>query len=109
MHDRCNRLSLDLWGALLQPDRARLSQLRNPRRLELRQCGRRTKRRARSTDRFPPNGPRTRLSGSRLPRRSEEHTSELQSLMRISYAIFCLKKKKILINRYNYKTILLTR
>src|SRR3546814_16594591 len=30
--------------------------------------------------------------------RSEEHTSELQSLMRISYAVFCLKKKKI--NRY---------
>src|SRR3546814_1419698 len=35
-------------------------------------------------------------SGSRhpmLPDRSEEHTSELQSLMRISYAVFCLKKK----------------
>src|SRR3546814_6699392 len=29
------------------------------------------------------------------PRRSEEHTSELQSLMRISYAVFCLKKKKL--------------
>src|SRR3546814_1631173 len=28
-------------------------------------------------------------------KRSEEHTSELQSLMRISYAVFCLKKKKI--------------
>src|SRR3546814_10797274 len=28
------------------------------------------------------------------PERSEEHTSELQSLMRISYAVFCLKKKK---------------
>src|SRR3546814_9952445 len=33
-------------------------------------------------------------SGNR-PHRSEEHTSELQSLMRISYAVFCLKKKKI--------------
>src|SRR3546814_5606999 len=33
------------------------------------------------------------LSG---PRRSEEHTSELQSLMRISYAVFCLKKKQII-------------
>src|SRR3546814_5053462 len=32
-------------------------------------------------------------AGSRLCRRSEEHTSELQSLMRISYAVFCLKKK----------------
>src|SRR3546814_9247402 len=30
-----------------------------------------------------------------IPVRSEEHTSELQSLMRISYAVFCLKKKKI--------------
>src|SRR3546814_3718477 len=30
--------------------------------------------------------------------RSEEHTSELQSLMRISYAVFCLKKKKTQIN-----------
>src|SRR3546814_2612635 len=29
-----------------------------------------------------------------LEKRSEEHTSELQSLMRISYAVFCLKKKK---------------
>src|SRR3546814_3311907 len=31
--------------------------------------------------------------------RSEEHTSELQSLMRISYAVFCLKKKKIIIQQ----------
>src|SRR3546814_10865186 len=31
---------------------------------------------------------------SKIQRRSEEHTSELQSLMRISYAVFCLKKKK---------------
>src|SRR3546814_6727512 len=30
---------------------------------------------------------------SAVPERSEEHTSELQSLMRISYAVFCLKKK----------------
>src|SRR3546814_1819436 len=33
--------------------------------------------------------------------RSEEHTSELQSLMRISYAVFCLKKKKNLTNTYH--------
>src|SRR3546814_2630236 len=32
--------------------------------------------------------------------RSEEHTSELQSLMRISYAVFCLKKKKIRLLRH---------
>src|SRR3546814_9674777 len=36
--------------------------------------------------------------------RSEEHTSELQSLMRISYAVFCLKKKKI-IQKQLVKTI----
>src|SRR3546814_2629276 len=33
-------------------------------------------------------------SGHGISHRSEEHTSELQSLMRISYAVFCLKKKK---------------
>src|SRR3546814_3291733 len=39
------------------------------------------------------------------PNRSEEHTSELQSLMRISYAVFCLKKKKN--NRHQHNTPLL--
>src|SRR3546814_4339908 len=34
------------------------------------------------------------IRGRRATARSEEHTSELQSLMRISYAVFCLKKKK---------------
>src|SRR3546814_8112035 len=34
------------------------------------------------------------------PERSEEHTSELQSLMRISYAVFCLKKKKTTNQQY---------
>src|SRR3546814_7937594 len=33
------------------------------------------------------------IAATREPVRSEEHTSELQSLMRISYAVFCLKKK----------------
>src|SRR3546814_5379907 len=36
------------------------------------------------------------LSATGCNRRSEEHTSELQSLMRISYAVFCLKKKNTL-------------
>src|SRR3546814_4755207 len=36
----------------------------------------------------------TGVLGTAALRRSEEHTSELQSLMRISYAVFCLKKKK---------------
>src|SRR3546814_3381626 len=40
--------------------------------------------------------------GDALGHRSEEHTSELQSLMRISYAVFCLKKKKT--NNYNINT-----
>src|SRR3546814_3392113 len=44
----------------------------------------------------PPTDRRRPISGSphRCGSRSEEHTSELQSLMRISYAVFCLKKKK---------------
>src|SRR3546814_2940013 len=36
--------------------------------------------------------------------RSEEHTSELQSLMRISYAVFCLKKKKEIRHNYDSNT-----
>src|SRR3546814_1374053 len=56
-------------------------------------------------DRFPnmrldPDAPPPQLMGgveqrgmNAVPVRSEEHTSELQSLMRISYAVFCLKKK----------------
>src|SRR3546814_8882620 len=65
-----------------------------------------------ATESKPPNGPSGRVArvkwcGKSAPRawqqagtanptgskRSEEHTSELQSLMRISYAVFCLKKK----------------
>src|SRR3546814_945618 len=38
--------------------------------------------------------PKLRECYPRSPARSEEHTSELQSLMRSSYAVFCLKKKK---------------
>src|SRR3546814_8390782 len=45
-------------------------------------------------------GPESRYSECRIfTKRSEEHTSELQSLMRISYAVFCLKKKKNTINQ----------
>src|SRR3546814_10033144 len=60
-----------------------------------------------------PDGGTIELSGTRVCRadadrgvvfqtRSEEHTSELQSLMRISYAVFCLKKKK---NKKFYRNI----
>src|SRR3546814_9292562 len=51
--------------------------------------GRHAERRGVSPGDFVP-GPRMR---SHRPGRSEEHTSELQSLMRISYAVFCLKKQ----------------
>src|SRR3546814_6335269 len=43
---------------------------------------------------FQPREKSFELMKIRLSIRSEEHTSELQSLMRISYAVFCLKKKK---------------
>src|SRR3546814_9477415 len=72
----------------------------------LRRCGGRgTHPRARGGQRVrrphrPRCGPRPAHAavdgGAGRPGRSEEHTSELQSLMRISYAVFCLKKKKTL-------------
>src|SRR3546814_14106625 len=56
-----------------------------------RSCRRRRRRRAGRRA----GAPQTLMpAGSDATRRSEEHTSELQSLMRISYAVFCLKKKK---------------
>src|SRR3546814_7122903 len=57
---------------------AQLSHYRCPELLPARSCSRRESARIRTNLQF----------------RSEEHTSELQSLMRISYAVFCLKKKK---------------
>src|SRR3546814_9829587 len=45
---------------------------------------------------------RLRVLGERAGR-SEEHTSELQSLMRISYAVFCLKKKRTPKIKYDYR------
>src|SRR3546814_2280873 len=50
------------------------------------------RRRLRGHDGAAPRG-QVRAAAVRRARRSEEHTSELQSLMRISYAVFCLKKK----------------
>src|SRR3546814_9743684 len=64
------------------PDRSSNSRSRNS--LAHRAAGNEAKRRKRSA----PRSPITDAT------RSEEHTSELQSLMRISYAVFCLKKKK---------------
>src|SRR3546814_3068867 len=59
------------------------------------------------------DGRRVRTAVAALRRgtrdRSEEHTSELQSLMRISYAVFCLKKKKTyrFVHMINYRSHLL--
>src|SRR3546814_8480102 len=51
--------------------------------------------------------PAARYAGDRLDfdggLRSEEHTSELQSLMRISYDVFCLKKKRHILYHTHYK------
>src|SRR3546814_5013680 len=48
--------------------------------------------------------PSSSVCSARTGRRSEEHTSELQSLIRISYAVFCLKKK-ITIDRVRCDTL----
>src|SRR3546814_5793477 len=53
------------------------------------------------TPAFPSGSPRRHCVCECCPYRSEEHTSELQSLMRISYAVFCLKKK----TDQNYHTL----
>src|SRR3546814_4428346 len=55
----------------------------------------------------PPGLTSRGASRTRSRIRSEEHTSELQSLMRISYAVFCLKKKKdndMIYNEQHYDT-----
>src|SRR3546814_11178376 len=51
--------------------------------------------------------PRRRAAGRSPSGRSEEHTSELQSLMRISYAVFCLKKKNTIFPREHIKILLI--
>src|SRR3546814_8417433 len=45
------------------------------------------------------------VRADRLADRSEEHTSELQSLMRNSYAVFCLKKKTHIVQRCQHPTV----
>src|SRR3546814_10515524 len=59
-----------------------------------------------------PRSPRQCLGAQAAWQRSEEHTSELQSLMRISYAVFCLKKKNELdkhkAHRYSIKSLSMT-
>src|SRR3546814_8873011 len=63
-------------------------------RRDARNPGRRRSRRGSSPRRARRGEGETKGGSSDQSMRSEEHTSELQSLMRISYAVFCLKKKK---------------
>src|SRR3546814_4198085 len=73
-----------------------LGRIRHRKTLELSVPVRRGRTQYRLRPRAAPR-PESALTTFRWPRgqpRSEEHTSELQSLMRISYAVFCLKKKK---------------
>src|SRR3546814_7530828 len=65
---------------------------RDPGDLDRRLTHRRDPRPAMLRDRQPAEPDQRQVGGN--GQRSEEHTSELQSLMRISYAVFCLKKKK---------------
>src|SRR3546814_1901310 len=59
--------------------------------------------------RFGPDAGRATRRRQRAAARSEEHTSELQSLMRISYAVFCLKKKNKKNNKNTHYPIHKTR
>src|SRR3546814_4008765 len=59
---------------------------------------------ARASEPCPRHCAAVRRGSSAVRGRSEEHTSELQSLMRISYAVFCLKKKKNTKRKYTYTT-----
>src|SRR3546814_2825298 len=65
-----------------------------------------------ATSRYPDAGESGPLTLPEQPRtvirtayRSEEHTSELQSLMRISYAVFCFKKKNLCLNMTSCLTL----
>src|SRR3546814_6883022 len=86
-----------LGRTLRHPLHGRLGRRHDVReRLRCRTCGGRARREISGSPGDPhhalvPGKGRTR---SGVPARSEEHTSELQSLMRISYAVFCLQKKK---------------
>src|SRR3546814_5819720 len=69
------------------------SMCREVAKLNLMPIPRRTHKRSSSSDGSTEFGAEGARRSRSLAERSEEHTSELQSLMRISYAVFCLKKK----------------
>src|SRR3546814_6605960 len=68
-----------------------------------RQCAAQSRRSRKSGEPLTHHLPRSHNVRTR-PARSEEHTSELQSLMRTSYAVFCLKKKNIEYDKYRINT-----
>src|SRR3546814_9244426 len=87
---------IDCLGELLEPvDRAAARVVRHEDRLDLVVLGRVHQLRPQAViSRRAGIGPDAPGAAERPLHRSEEHTSELQSLMRNSYAVFCLKKKK---------------
>src|SRR3546814_1607857 len=87
--------SSDLFSVLSGGDENQILRLRNGLTPTGSRAGRRTGvSRVRGRRRENPTIRRTSIALAMARPRSEEHTSELQSLMRISYAVFCLKKKK---------------
>src|SRR3546814_6626899 len=86
-HSFPTRRSSDLAGKLQQPARRRRFCPIRP--VEARPLGKQLR-----SGGYRFQGYAWRRSAHARQYRSEEHTSELQSLMRISYAVFCLKKKK---------------
>src|SRR3546814_2388097 len=82
-----------LSGEIRLPERAERSpvEILGPRAGTMRQMGEDPRTVRDASDR---GAGEAKAAAERQPQRSEEHTSELQSLMRISYAVFCLKKKQ---------------
>src|SRR3546814_10300048 len=102
------RARRDRRGGPCPRDGDRARRARNPRRGRARERERPLRRLCRDWRRDPRRNlsfrdrrrrKRARADGAD---RSEEHTSELQSLMRISYAVFCLKKKTYINTKYKY-------
>src|SRR3546814_4050838 len=89
----CNRVLFFLM--IRRPPRSTRTDTLFPYTTLFRSGGVRAVRAGHADERGGGGGKHPRVAGARLvPQRSEEHTSELQSLMRTSYAVFCLKKKK---------------
>src|SRR3546814_9790057 len=95
-HERSQALQRDPCPARVRKDRAPAGSFQpvRVRSREDRDQGRHQVGRRADFQRRGPGGQRGERERQEQGLRSEEHTSELQSLMRISYAVFCLKKKK---------------